>query len=128
MISPAVALFFCGDVLNKKREKNTQGFFFSSSFILFITSVSFPSSDSWPLPTPALPHVCPLRRDEWTSFPKFTHLSVTGILTGGAGRAHPGSLIVSFTRVFFLFAHEAAEAEEEEEERSGRKEGKREES
>lgn len=52
---------------------------------------------------------------------------MTGILTGGASRAHPGSLMVSFTRVFFPFAHEAAEAEEEEE-RTGRKEGKREES
>lgn len=50
-----------------------------------------------------------------------------GILTGGAGRAHPDSLIVSFTRVFFPLIHEAAEAEEEEE-RNGRKEGKREES
>lgn len=45
---------------------------------------------------------------------------MTGILTGGAGHAHPGSLIVSFTRVFFPFVHEAAEAEEEEE-RNGRK-------
>lgn len=51
---------------------------------------------------------------------------MTGILTGGAGRAYPGSLIVSFTRVFFPLAHGAAEAEEKEEERSGRKEGRQE--
>lgn len=40
----------------KKREKNTLHFFLSS-FILFITSVSFPSS--WPLPSPAsISHLC----------------------------------------------------------------------
>lgn len=53
MISPAV-VHFLGDVLNIKKEKKYSTFF-SSSFILFITSVSFPSSVSWLLPTPAPP-------------------------------------------------------------------------
>lgn len=109
MISPAAA-YFLGVVLSKKKEgkKYSTFFFFIFFYPIYNLFPSHPLSHGHsPPPAPSLTF-CALRRDEWTSFPRTTHLSVTGTpgRRGHWGRIRPLPLNVAHI-------HKQAEAEKE---------------